>query len=85
MLSRKQCPHTGIVNFFEKTDPHLAIGSAVKLREAGTYHWLSFASDCDNGGIADDLRSAERHISQLNAAALAMSAKVAKAQLSDAA
>ena len=85
MLSRKQCPHTGIVNFFEKTDPHIAIGSAVMLRDRGTYHWLSFSADRDNGGIANDLGDAERQIARLNLAAMQMSGKLAKKPLSDAA
>ena len=77
MLSRKQCPHTGIVNFFETSDPHIAIGSAIKQKAAGTYRWLSFVADCDNGGIATDLRGAERQILRLNLAAIEMARNLA--------
>ncbi len=30
MLSRSHCPHTGVVNFFARAEPLLAVGSVIK-------------------------------------------------------
>ncbi len=30
MLSRSHCPYTGVVNFFARTEPLLAVGSVIK-------------------------------------------------------
>ena len=32
MITKRRCPHTGIVNFFSHTDPLLAVGSVSRER-----------------------------------------------------
>ena len=38
LLSRKRCPHTGVVNLFIEAEPHLAIGSVLKADGSAGYH-----------------------------------------------
>ena len=62
MLSRRHCPHTGIVNFFAATDPFLAIGSVIKAGEPARYHWRDYMGQEATVGVAPDMRSAENNL-----------------------
>ncbi len=62
MLSRRHCPHTGIVNFFAAADPFLAIGSVIKAGEPALYHWRYYLGQAASVGAAPDMRSAENHL-----------------------
>ncbi len=64
MLSKHLCPHTGVVNFFTKTDPHLSVGSIIKSGEADEFHWRFYAAAKTISGIAADMRTAERRIKE---------------------
>jgi hypothetical protein len=65
MLSRKHCPHTGVVNFFHDTEPHLAIGSVLKAAGSSGYQWLYYTDPCAATGTAPDLKTAERFVAEL--------------------
>ena len=62
MLSRRHCPHTGIVNFFAAADPFLAIGSVIKAGEPALYYWRYYLGQAPSVGAATDMRSAENHL-----------------------
>jgi hypothetical protein len=62
MLSRRHCPHTGIVNFFAAADPLLAIGSVIRAGEPALYHWRYYLGQASAVGVAPDMRSAENHL-----------------------
>ena len=64
MLLKRRCPHTGIVNFFLKTDPYLAVGS---VRQAGPseYVWRCYAEPFAGAGSVEDMKTAERSITEL--------------------
>ena len=63
MLSKQECPHTGIVNFFTRTDPYVSVGSIVKHGERDAeYHWRWYAAARAISGIAKDMRSAEERL-----------------------
>ena len=64
MLSKTCCPHTGVVNYFFDTDPHLAVGSIVKGEGVG-YQWRCYTDPCAEGGTVPDLSTAERRIADL--------------------
>ena len=64
MLSKTCCPHTGVVNFFFDTDPHLAVGSIVKTDDAG-YQWRCYTDPYAEGGTVRDRLAAERRIADL--------------------
>jgi hypothetical protein len=64
MLSRKRCPHTGVVNFFLDADPHLAIGSIIKTGGSTGYQWLYYTDPCAATGTERDLKSAERRLAE---------------------
>ena len=64
MLSKKRCRHTGVVNFFAD-DPHLTVGSAIKVDRRVGYHWRCYTDPCAAAGAARDLKSAEREIAGL--------------------
>lgn len=64
MLSKKRCRRTGVINFFAD-DPHLPVGSAIKLGGRLGYHWRCYTDPCTAAGAARDLKSAERQIAGL--------------------
>lgn len=59
MLSSSHCPHTGVVNFFARSEPLLAIGSVIKAGEPGLYHWRYYLGPQGAVGIAPDMSTAE--------------------------
>jgi hypothetical protein len=64
MLSKRRCPHTGVINFFFTTDPHLAVGSVIKGDQAG-YHWRCYTDPFAAVGTVGDMKSAERRVTDL--------------------
>jgi hypothetical protein len=64
MLSKRRCPHTGVVNFYFDADPHLAVGSVVKTPRSG-YLWHCYAEPCIAAGEAPDVALAERRVAEL--------------------
>lgn len=62
MLSKHHCPHTGVVNYFTASDPHLSIGSIIKVGAAHEFHWRYYAAQRTICGIANDMRTAERRL-----------------------
>ena len=65
MLSRKSCPHTGVVNFFLKAEPHLAVGSVIKAGGSSGYQWLFYTDPCAATGTEPDLKTAEQRVTDL--------------------
>jgi hypothetical protein len=69
MLSMKRCPHTGIVNFYDAREPHMAVGSVSQVAtvKAGRslYTWRTYAGG-QASGIAADLKTAEKHIAHFS-------------------
>jgi hypothetical protein len=64
MLSKRRCPHTGVVNFFYSADPHLAVGSVVETVQSG-FLWHCYADPCESAGSEPDLKAAERRVRDL--------------------
>jgi hypothetical protein len=64
MLSKRHCPHTGVVNFFLAADPHLAVGSVVKGAQSG-YLWHCYTDPCQAAGSVADMKTAERRVREL--------------------
>ena len=58
MITKRRCPHTGIVNFFSKADPLLAVGQASKPAH---YVWRCYLDDAE-AGVAADFSAAEAHL-----------------------
>ena len=72
MLLRKHCPYTDVVNFFEASEPHIAIGSISKCGTACDsssarrgYAWRFHDAENTRSGIAPDPWSAEQHLRDL--------------------
>lgn len=61
MLSKRRCPYTGVVNFYSDEDPLLAVGSVVAGNESG-FVWRFYTEPYARGGLATDIRSAERQV-----------------------
>ncbi len=62
MLLSKHCPHTGVVNFYDASEPHIAIGSITKSASAPSDHrftWRFYALDSAPSGYAADEVSAK--------------------------
>jgi hypothetical protein len=62
MLASRQCPHTGVVNFFAAAEPFMAIGSVVKAGEPARYHWRFYLGQGPVAGVAADMRTAESRL-----------------------
>ena len=68
MLLSKHCPHTGVVNFYDAAEPHIAIGSITKSRSSiknKSYTWRFYAVDDAPFGFAADASSAEQKLRAL--------------------
>jgi hypothetical protein len=58
MLSKSRCPHTGVVNFYTKADPLLAVGSVAETDVGARYVWRCYIGD-EASGLAPDMTLAE--------------------------
>jgi len=63
MLSKTRCPHTGVVNFFTKADPLLAVGSVAESHAELRYVWRCYIGE-ETGGLASDMSLAEAYLRQ---------------------
>jgi hypothetical protein len=61
VITKRRCPHTGIVNFFSHTDPLLAVGSVSRETNPSHYIWRSYLDD-RRCGVAADIAAAEAHL-----------------------
>lgn len=75
MLSKRRCPHTGVINFYLNDDPFLPVGSVVKAE--ARYLWRCYADPCAGVGAARDIGSAEAHLVELCAEAARREARSA--------
>lgn len=64
MLSKRLCPHTGIVNFYFDAEPHFAVGSVVKTTDQG-YLWRCYTDPCAAVGAEADRTMAEQRVAEL--------------------
>ena len=62
MISKKHCPHTGVVNFFASSDPLIAVGSVSKATNA-QFDWRCYLDD-PVAGTAPDVAIAEAYLRQ---------------------
>jgi hypothetical protein len=61
VITKRRCPHTGIVNFYGKADPLLAIGSVSEGAMPAQFIWRSYLGN-PAGGVAPDRSIAEGHL-----------------------
>ncbi len=61
MISKRHCPHTGIVNYFAAADPLIAIGSVSEAATPPRYAWRCYLDDAV-GGTAADMTIAEAQL-----------------------
>ena len=68
MLLIKRCPHTGVVNFYEPSEPHLSIGSITKCGTSAAgdaYAWRYYGIEKTGAGRAPDVSAAEQSLRAL--------------------
>lgn len=58
MITKRRCPHTGVLNFYERAEPLLAIGSVTAGADSAHYVWRSYSDD-QEAGVARDSAVAE--------------------------
>jgi hypothetical protein len=58
VITKRRCPHTGVVNFYEKGEPLLAVGSVSAGTEPAHYVWRSYSDD-QKSGVARNSAVAE--------------------------
>ena len=63
MISKKHCPHTGVVNFFASSDPLMAVGSVSKATNPAQYDWRCYLDD-PVAGSAPNMTIAEAFLRQ---------------------
>jgi hypothetical protein len=61
VLSKSRCPHTGVVNFFTRSDPLLAVGSVAETGMPTRYVWRCYLGE-EASGLAPDLSLAEAQL-----------------------
>jgi len=61
VITKRRCPHTGVLNFYEKTEPLLAIGSVSAGTKRSRYIWR-FYLDEQEAGVARNISIAEAHL-----------------------
>jgi hypothetical protein len=61
VITKRRCPHTGVVNFYERAEPLLAIGSVTAAAEPAHFVWRSYSDDQESG-IAPNVAIAEAHL-----------------------
>jgi hypothetical protein len=62
MLAMKRCPHTGVVNFFDTTDPLFAVGSIAQGRGRGKFQWRCYSGSDSHSGRVGDLKTAQHDL-----------------------
>jgi hypothetical protein len=63
VITTKRCPHTGVVNFFVRADPYLAVGSVSEDANPRQFVWRCYL-DGQGAGVADDPAIAEANLRQ---------------------
>ena len=61
MITKRRCPHTGVLNFYENAEPLLAVGSVSAGVKPAHYIWRSYLDD-PKAGVARKLSVAEAHL-----------------------
>lgn len=61
MITKRRCPYTGVVNFYEKAEPLLAVGSVSAGAKPAHYVWRSYMDD-QEAGVAGDISVAEAYL-----------------------
>jgi hypothetical protein len=59
VISKRECPHTGVINFFAASDPLIAIGSVSATPR--NFAWRCYLDD-PAGGTAPDASIAEAEL-----------------------
>lgn len=67
MLSKRRCPHTGIVNYFTAANPYVAVGSVSETDVPSRFAWRCYI-DAEAGGLSADMSIAEAHLRRAIAA-----------------
>jgi hypothetical protein len=61
MISKRHCPHTGVINFFASADPLIAIGSVSEASSNLHFAWRCYLDE-EVGGVAADMAVAEAEL-----------------------
>ena len=64
MLSKRLCPHTGVMNFYFEAEPHFAVGSVVKAAGEG-YLWRCYTDPFAAAGAEPRIEVAEQRVADL--------------------
>lgn len=60
MLIKRRCTATGVINFFSKQEPYIAVGSVISRGGPATYIWRYHGEVRPAGGAAHDWKAVER-------------------------
>ena len=62
MLTTRRCTATGVINFFTRQEPHIAVGTVIPRLKPEHYVWHFHGDTGPAAGLTRDLRSAENAI-----------------------
>ncbi len=61
LLVTKRCPHTGVMNFYSKDNPYVAVGSIAR-RTGADFAWRCYADGPELSGRAPDMATARERL-----------------------
>ena len=64
MLIKRRCTATGVINFYSKQDPYIAVGSVISRSGPAPYIWRYHGEEHPAGGEARDWKAVERAINE---------------------
>lgn len=64
VLSSKRCPHTGLINFYARGEPFIAVGSVLETSAPACFQWRCYVGREAAAGTAADFSTAERYLLQ---------------------
>lgn len=62
MLLSKRCPHTGLINFYARGEPFIAVGSVLEISGPRRFQWRCYVGREAATGSASDFFTAERDL-----------------------
>jgi hypothetical protein len=64
MLTKRRCTATGVINFFARHEPHIAVGTVIPRSQPVHYVWHFHGETGPAAGLARDWQTAERAINE---------------------
>lgn len=71
MLTKRHCTITGVINFYARNEPLIAVGSVIHRADSPPYIWHYHGETRSASGTAVDLPAVERFLNENHRKAMA--------------